>query len=233
MRGVGKTGLHTLSNGGSCRHSGKPWHVVALFALTLALWVAAGFARADTPANFSQGKRAARAAHPPGTRTLYCGCLYDAGWRIIPESCGFSPERETVRSWRVEWEHVVPASKLGEGRACWEERDRFAQCVGKSRRECCRLVDPEFARAEGDPLNLRPAVGELNAARGNRPMGEVEGEARRWGSCDFETSRAAVEPPPASRREIALIHLVMGNRYGLTWPPDQFAMLLDWLSDEP
>jgi deoxyribonuclease-1 len=76
----------------------------------------------------------------------------------------------------LEWEHVVPASRLGGDRTCWQEREPFPECIRdngslRSGRECCRKVDPEFRAMEAELHNLVPSVGELNEDRSNLPYG--------------------------------------------------------------
>ena len=61
--------------------------------------------------------------------TFYCGCTFggDNNNNNNPEdktfdaaSCGYVPRNnDNIRAHRIEWEHVVPASRMGEGRDCW------------------------------------------------------------------------------------------------------------------
>ena len=62
---------------------------------------------------------------------------------------------------RLEWEHVMPAARIGRGRDCYEQREMFPKCFkanGKlrSRRECCQKVDAGFKMAHNDLHNLTP-----------------------------------------------------------------------------
>lgn len=66
---------------------------------------------------------------------------------------------------------------------------------------------------EADMYNLEPAVGELNRVRGNYPYGEIPGEPREFGACDFETFAEKIEPRPEIRGDIARIYFYMDTRY--------------------
>ena len=65
-------------------------------------------------------------------------------------------------------------------------------------------------------MNLRPAVGELNADRSDLPYGEIEGEDREYGSCDFEVQGGIAEPEASDRGEIARTYLYMERIWGMT-----------------
>ena len=202
--------------------------------VALALALVAGQALAESPETFGSAKREAMRIFDDHRETFYCGCLFSRTKRVAPATCGFEPESESTRSYRIEWEHIVPASKLGEGRACWDHPERFAQCRGKSGRACCGRIDRSYRLAESDLLNLRPAVGELNAARSNHPFGIVPGEPRRWGACDFELEDGIVEPRPSIRGDIARAYLWMSFRHGVRLSDAEWWRFMDWsLADPP
>ena len=128
-------------------------------------------------------------------RTLYCRCPYPregrSGGDLDRATYGLKARKSEKRSDRMEWERVVPASWIGEHRACWTDGD--PQCVKSDGarfkgRKCCekRGVDPAFMAAHNAPHNLFPADGEINGARGHHPFGRVLGEVRKYGTCDFE-----------------------------------------------
>lgn len=124
----------------------------------------------------------------------YCGCAYSEDLEVDPSTCGYEPRRDNRRAWRIEVEHVVPAARFGQHRACWSGET----CDGQRGRACCsrpveRGGDEEFRAMVGDLRNLVPVVGELNADRSARPYGEVEGEPREFGACDFEVDRSSRE----------------------------------------
>ena len=172
-------------------------------------------------------------------RTLYCGCDYDEKGRIDALSCGYEPARAgSPRSARVEWEHIVPAAVLGRGRSCWSEG--HADCVTRTGnayrgRRCCTKVDADFRAAVSDPRNLAPVIGELNADRADLPHGELAGEPRRYGACDFEVSRKLdiAEPPAHVRGLIGRTWLLMAHRYGLDLAEDEVAVYEAWTRAYP
>ncbi|MEQ9364278.1 MAG: endonuclease, partial [Leptospirales bacterium] len=102
----------------------------------------------------------------------------------------------------------------------------------RPRRACCRRVDPEFRFMEGDPHNLVPAIGELNARRSDFGFGVVPGEERLFGACDFEVGRTdergLIEPRAEIRGDIARIHFYMIDRYGVPIETEYLSMLQEW-----
>ena len=117
--------------------------------------------------------------------TLCCGCPYvrkgRSGGDIDRAACGLEARKNEKRSDRVEWEHVVPASWMGEGRACWIEGDSL--CVKKDGktfkgRKCCLKpgVDRGFVATDNDLHNLFPAGGEVNGDRLNHPFAAEAGD---------------------------------------------------------
>ena len=77
-------------------------------------------------------------------------------------------------------------------------------------------VDPEFRAAFVDPHNLFPADGEVNNDRGNHAYGNVPGEPRLYGVCDFEvgSSPKVAEPDKCVRGELARAMLYMEDQHG-------------------
>ena len=196
------------------------------------IWVAAALLMSSAPAmgqspeTFGAAKKLLSDIHDDigHLETLYCGCPYTrkgrSGGDIDRDACGLETRKNDERSDRVEWEHVVPASWLGRGRACWSEGHEL--CVKSDGtpfkgRECCtkRGVDPAFMAAHNDPYNLFPAGGEVNGDRSAYPYGTVEGELREYGSCDFEVGGEpkVVEPADNVRGEIARAMRYMADRY--------------------
>lgn len=170
---------------------------------------------------------------------LYCGCELDAELVPARERCGYEPRREGVRARRIEWEHLMPAERFGRGLACWSG----ATCSGKRGRACCSASeasggDPRFHAMEGDMHNLAPAIGELNADRSNRPYGEVPGEPRDYGACDFEVDRASgrlgpVELEPSARGDAARAWLYMAEAWGVELDDAELELMLEWAASDP
>jgi len=167
--------------------------------------------------SFQRAKQLAARVYRDHRVTLYCGCPYDRDRRVQPQACGYVPRHRSRRSARVEWEHLVAAYEFGAQRACW--RDELCLDASGRRyrgRRCCREVDGEFRRMEADLQNLSPEVGELNADRNNFGFGDVQGEPRKYGACDFEIDPEThtAEPPPDVRGDIARAYLYMHAIYG-------------------
>lgn len=174
--------------------------------------------------------------------SFYCGCAIDlrgqTGGDVDMASCGYVPRKNAIRAERLEWEHVMPAATIGQGRACWVSGD--PACVERDGtpfkgRSCCMLVDPVFIMAASDPVNLRPSIGEVNGDRSNFDFAELPGEPRDYGRCDMEidSTRRLAEPPPARRGDIARIWTYMSRSYGITVSSQTAALMREWMALDP
>ncbi len=165
--------------------------------------------------------------------TLYCGCAYGRDKEVDLESCGMGALEGRSRARRVEAEHAMPASYFGAGLDCWER----ALCTDSSGqpfkgRACCEEIDAVFRTAHSDLYNLFPSVGEVNGARSNSVYGELPGEAREFGDCDFEVGSGVAEPAPALRGDVARAWLYMADTYGVDIGPHR-SMLEAWHREDP
>ncbi|WP_310621676.1 endonuclease [Flexibacterium corallicola] len=170
--------------------------------------------------------------------SFYCGCTYSDKKQVNSASCGYEPRKNAKRGQRIEWEHVVPASRFGSYRACWQEgHPACTTSKGKAYkgRRCCTKVDPEFAMMEADLNNLVPAVGELNGDRSNYRMAILDGETRSYGACDFEIDFAAdlMEPDEPVRGDIARTYFYMQATYGLELTQAEQDMFEQWRGSDP
>jgi deoxyribonuclease-1 len=208
---------------------------------------------AEIPSSFSKAKKLALTqVYKDHHESFYCGCSFNDKKQVDQASCGYEPRtpitrsgKENIRDNRIEWEHVLPASKMGSHLACWgKERRQFPQCVksnGKLRsgRDCCQKVNLDFRNAHNDLVNLTPAIGEVNADRSNLPYTEILGEKRAYGQCDFEydTVKKVVEPAEVIRGDIARIQLYLENTYGqllgFEFSADKRIMLERWNAKDP
>ena len=160
---------------------------------------------------------AAAEIHSQHRRTFYCNCAYTPQHRIARGTCGYKTRADESLSKRVAWDRVVPNRAFGQHRSCWREpicKDEAG--VAFSGVRCCREVDEEFRAMELDLQNLVPAVGELQADRSDFDFGELDGETRMYGACDFEVDRSLrrAEPDEGTRGEIARAYLYMQDTYG-------------------
>ncbi len=133
-------------------------------------------------------------------RALFWSKLYSEGGETL--YCGRSFGDRNRRG--VNIEHVFPMS--------WAARE--LRC---GRRKQCRANNPRFNRLEADLHNLFPSRKDINDVRGSFRFGDVRGERREYGSCDFEVDerRRVVEPRPVARGEIARAMFYMHSEYGL------------------
>ncbi len=124
-----------------------------------------------------------------GGKTLYCG-----------ESFGSKFEYRKG----INIEHVFPMGWVTNALDC-------------GTRKQCRSNSDRFNRIEADLHNLYPSRVDVNDARSAYRFGEVPGERRAFGECDFEAdeSKRIAEPRPASRGEIARAMFYMKEEYGL------------------
>lgn len=165
--------------------------------------------------NFTRAKLFLKQAYS-GAPTIYCGCEWSKDtMKIDPDGCDYQPKKVVTRSYRVEWEHLVPASRLGAKFVREKQSPRCVDSHGKRYRgrKCLEKVSPEFNHMEADMYNLRPAAGGLNGLRSDYPYGEVEGEPRDFGPCNFEFDHEHVEFRDEVRGEIARAYLYMASAY--------------------
>ena len=147
--------------------------------------------------------------------TVYCGYTFDNEKRIcIPE--GFTTAKHQKRAYKVEWEHAVPAEDFG--RAFVEWREGAPVCVDRrgkhfKGRNCARKASRDFRLMEADMYNLFPAVGSVNAVRGNKQYSELPGVPPAFGTCPAKVSGNRFEPPQNSKGELARAALYMDNAY--------------------
>ncbi|MGI9494362.1 MAG: endonuclease I family protein [Geminicoccaceae bacterium] len=168
--------------------------------------------------------------------TLYCRCPFNDGREPDLGACGYQSPGSSERAGRIEVEHVVPASWIGEGRACWQKKIcRDAKGRYFKGRKCCLKTDPAFRAAYQDLHNLWPTVGEVNEARRNYAFGMIDGERRAFGRCDIEvdTKTKTVEPRPEIRGDIARISLYMARTHHISLSADQRHLFERWHRADP
>jgi deoxyribonuclease-1 len=172
--------------------------------------------RNTTQTSFNRSKRALAAIYAEHRITFYCGCSFDANRDVDLASCAYVPKKDNRDARRIAWEHVVPAQALGHSLPAW--REGHPDCVDRKGRRfrgrnCARKTSVEFRTMEADMYNLVPAIGEVNRLRSSFAMGEIPGEPRELGQCDFEVGDSVVEPREAIRGDIARTYLYMDRAY--------------------
>lgn len=163
-------------------------------------------------------------------KTIYCGCDFN-NKKIDTKSCGFKLKKKVKngkikemysKRIKVEWEHLVPASKFQVFFPECIKRDKKGsplrdkkgnlKTIGRSK---CKKVSPEYNLMISDMYNLYPSVGSLNAHRSNLSFGEINGEKREWGNCNFEIKNRKVEPRDEIKGLIARNYKYMEQAYGV------------------
>ena len=66
---------------------------------------------------------------------------------------------------------------------------------------------------QSDMHNLFPSIGEVNGDRSNFVFGEIDGEEREYGECDFEVAERIAEPKKSIRGDIARSYFYMSHQY--------------------
>lgn len=146
--------------------------------------------------------------------TLYCGATFDRHKNIIPPP-GFVAGSHKNRSRRMEWEHVVPAENFGRAFVEWREGDPLCVSHGKpyKGRRCAEKASAEYRRMERDMYNLYPAIGSVNAARGNRQYAELPDVTPKLETCGAKIEGSRFEPPDRAKGRVARASLYMAAQY--------------------
>ena len=173
------------------------------------------FSQNQTINNFSNSKKILLKIHKNNPYTFYCGCSYKNKTPNL-SSCGYKIFKNNKRAKRIEFEHIVPASRFGKKFQSWTKG--HLNCVknnGKKYkgRKCSRKVDENFRLIEADMYNLQPTIGEVNQLRKNFKMSIISGEKRFFGKCDVEIKNNKIEPPDNVRGDIARTYLYMSETY--------------------
>jgi deoxyribonuclease I len=164
--------------------------------------------------------------HQGEQHEFYCGCRY--------QSDGDSDGSGTITSTRhsfearariIEWEHVVPASLMPARQfPCWNG-------PGGNRQRCER--DPRARTMIFDLHNLVPAVGQVNALRGDDRYADLPDQSSDFGRCPIEDVKGLFEPPDCKKGDVARIWLYMSVQHGVKIPDDERNMLIRWTRDDP
>ena len=146
--------------------------------------------------------------------TIYCEAEFDER-KNTDLPAGFEPPSHPKRSDRVEWEHAVPVENFG--RAFPEWRDGSPECIdnrGKAfkGRKCAEKANMTFRYMQSDMHNLFPAIGSVNAVRGNKQYSELEGDGD-FGLCTAKVNGNHFEPPDHAKVQLARAALYLAREY--------------------
>lgn len=190
---------------------------------------------AQAPQTFEEAKKVAWKIFAHHPLSLYCGCRFNSQGEVQTESCPYKPTVLNARTYKIQWEHIVPAKKLGEDLACWHHKLCVTQ-AGKpyKGRACCRK-NKVFQRREADLHNLVPALGPLNQARGTLPFGILKSSTPDFMGCALKISRkeGMVEPPASIRGVIARVYLYMQDQHGIHLSKEEKLQYEQWHQQYP
>lgn len=200
--------------------------------LLIVIWCFVTAPVLSAPSNFSQAKIEARQYvyfDRSEAGTLYCGCNWQwvgrsGGRTILTDDC-YQIRAQPHRAQRTEWEHIVPASVMGQQRQCWQQGGR----------QHCNRTDPVFSAMEADLHNLSVTVGETNADRSNFRFGMVDDRHRHYGQCAFKVDFAnrVAEPPDNVKGLIARVYFYVHDRYQLRMSDSQQRLFMAWHQQFP
>lgn len=191
--------------------------------------------------NYRIAKKLLTKIYKDRSRDFYCNCnfirIFKEGYSVnqIQNDCGLQARVNGERAFRMEWEHIMPAYEFGKDLTCW--KNNLCEKNGKSfkGRKCCRRIDPIFNQMESDLHNLRPSPGEINSDRSSFVFGDVPGERRKYGSCDFEVDfvNQIAEPREDIRGDIARTYFYMNLRYKISISQSQMELFKSWDESDP
>ena len=165
-------------------------------------------------------------------KDFYCDNPYDViqvngkeKTLLIPDGSKYSPRKPNrPESKFVNWEHVMPASRLGQNLPCWKSGGR---------KGCNK--DSVFNKMEADMHNLTPAIAEINSDRGNLNYGNKLPEIGQYGNCkaqaDFKNK--LFYPKEDIRGDIARIYFYMSEKYNIALSNDEMVMFKAWNKNDP
>jgi len=175
-------------------------------------------------------------------KSFYCNCSFSKNKKVRCQT------GKGERAGKIEWEHIVPASRFGKTFKQWESQESWEcmlpefiqkitglKCRKTSGRQNLRDKSKEYRLMESDMYNLVPAIGFINQKRSNLPYGEIPGEKRYFGSCDFEVENGFAEPSTEIRGDIARIYLYMNNAYPdrIKLSQEELKMFETWDRSDP
>jgi len=204
-----------------------------LLVVSFAFFCLSAFA--DSPSDFTRAKKIALGLFEGHQTTLYCHCQYSANKDVDLHSCHMDSANGRSRANRMEWEHMVPASHLGRGHACWTENLCTSSKGHKYHgRSCCERIDKAFRHKESELFNLWLADGVINQMRQDYDFANLSFEKNSYG-CQFgvDNQHHLVEPDDSSKGVVARASLFMAEHHGISWSDEQIALFNNWNAQFP
>lgn len=192
-------------------------------------------AYADIATSFSKAKsNMYKKVYPNSGLTFYTNCEWSKK-KVNLESCGLQnsfPKKHMKRASRTEAEHIIPASWM------LKKNKQERSCVAESKahkgspRKYCQKNDKEYRNAHNDLVNLRPAVGQLNANRSNKPFSDnLSGKkpvTYNGNGKTFKVATRVAVPDVSIRGDIARVAFYMSDTYGVTYSKRQTKLFNEW-----
>lgn len=149
-------------------------------------------------------------------KTLYCQIPFDEkGILTFPD--WFDVSKIADRANHVEIEHVIPAEKFGIYIKQWWHGD--ALCINKEGksykgRRCAEKTSRLFRLMQSDMYNLFPAVGSINAIRGNLDFSEFPHYMKSlYKHCLIKVADGKIEIPDTAKGVVARVYLYFKEQY--------------------
>lgn len=131
------------------------------------------------------------------------------------------------RAKRIEWEHIVPAENFGRTLKECRKNGKF---IG---RKNCKKISPLFRKMEGDPRNLVPAVGEINADRSNYKFSsELAPKNSKYGIY-IDKKAKRIHIPVKKRGQVARAYLYMNKKYNMPLSKQEKKLFTSWNNEYP
>lgn len=155
-------------------------------------------------------------------RILWTKVYANHGTTLYCDKPFSTKSRKARKKAQVNAEHIFPMS--------WVAKD-----LGCGTRKQCQANSAKFRHIEADLHNIYPAQINVNKARSNYRFGEVPGELRQFGACDFEVSdnMRIAEPAASKRGKIARAMLYMADQYDLSLHKKNEKLLKKWHRQAP
>ncbi len=192
-------------------------------------------AQSEIATSFSSAKvHMYKKVYPHAGQTFYTNCAWSRK-KVDLASCGLAnafPKKQMNRASRTEAEHIIPAS--------WMLKKNKAErpCVAQSKaskdnpRKYCQAHDAGFRNAHNDLVNLRPAVGQINANRSNKPFSDSLTGSKpityRGNGKTFKVSSRVAVPDITIRGDIARVAFYMRDTYGVSYSKRQSEVFNEW-----
>lgn len=205
------------------------WFIIgAIISAVLAYQQGFTETKRPTPSAKTQGKstqnKSTKAYHEynDALRLMWTQVYKNHGKTLYCDKPFSTKSRKERAKADVNAEHVFPMS--------WVTKD--LKCGSRKQ---CQASSAKFREIESDLHNIYPAGRVVNKARSNYPFGEVAGEPRQFGSCDFEVNskKRLAEPAVAKRGEVARAMLYLAHQYHLSLRPKTEKLMKQWDRQDP